>query len=239
MSRRRHRRDTHRVEELLKPTLLRPGFPTLLAMISFQKILGRQQEFFDLLEASSAEGCKAVAALGSMFQPGAKPSLEAFVAARRKDKQITSQLEEMLITTFVIPMEREDLEQLSDALYKIPKTVEKFAERYLIIHEQLKDIDFMRQVKLMDEAVQLVFKMVKAVKEGEELGCIKSYQLELQQVESRADDLLLALMQPLYQPGFPPLKAIILHDLFSLNEKVIDRCRDAGNVLSHVLLKNS
>ena len=61
----------------------------------------------------------------------------------------------------------------------------------------------------------------------------------IQAAEAEADDVLLELERKFYEPGFPPLKAIILKDLFALNEKVVDRCRDAGNVISHVVLKNS
>ena len=35
------------------------------------------------------------------------------------------------------------------------------------------------------------------------------------------------------------LQVIVLKDLYELLEKVIDRCRDAGNVISHIVLKNS
>lgn len=208
-------------------------------MISFQRLFGREDEFFSLLQASASEGCKAVTALHDLLKPGSKPSLESFVAVRRKDKEITNRLEEMLITTFVTPMEREDIEALADSLYKIPKTVEKFVERYLIVVDQVGDIDFARQVVLMQQATDLVLKMVQVLKEGRDLGEVKSLQNELQLVEAHADDVLLSLMQPMFQPGFSALKAVILHDLFALNEKVVDRCRDAGNVISHVLLKNS
>jgi len=32
---------------------------------------------------------------------------------------------------------------------------------------------------------------------------------------------------------------IILKDLYELLEKVVDRCRDAGNVISQIVLKNT
>jgi uncharacterized protein Yka (UPF0111/DUF47 family) len=35
------------------------------------------------------------------------------------------------------------------------------------------------------------------------------------------------------------LTALALKDLYELLEKVFDRCRDAGNVISHVVLKHS
>ena len=62
-------------------------------------------------------------------RPKAKRTLDAFVAVRRKEKLLAQDLTEYLCKTFVTPLEREDIEALSNALYKIPKTVEKFAER--------------------------------------------------------------------------------------------------------------
>ncbi|HXI50229.1 MAG TPA: DUF47 family protein [Candidatus Saccharimonadales bacterium] len=209
-------------------------------MISFQQLLGRQDEFCDLLEASAEEAVHAVAALKRMLADrGQTVVLHEFADARSKDKAITDEISEKLITTFVTPMEREDIESLAVALYKIPKTTEKFAERYRITADKLQDVDFTRQTRLMESAVHLVLRMVQALRSGRGLGSIKTLQTELQAVESEADDVLLDLERKFYERGFPTLKAIILKDLFSLNEKVVDRCRDAGNVISHVLLKNS
>jgi uncharacterized protein len=32
---------------------------------------------------------------------------------------------------------------------------------------------------------------------------------------------------------------IVMKDLYELLEKVIDRCRDVGNIISNIVLKNS
>jgi uncharacterized protein Yka (UPF0111/DUF47 family) len=116
--------------------------------------------------------------------------------------------------------------------------VEKFAERYRVALPQIAGSNFGRQLSLVEEAVKVVFKMVQALREGD-LGDIKGLQNKLQAVESQADDELTEFLGSLYEPGFPGLKAVILKELSDLLEKVIDRCRDAGNVISHVLLKNS
>jgi len=209
-------------------------------MISFQRILGREDEFFGLLEASAQEAVHAVTTLKRVLSDRkTTPTLHEFADARSKDKRITEEISERLITTFVTPMEREDIESLAQSLYKIPKTVEKFAERYMIVAEQLADVDFSKQTALMEQAVDNVLKMVQALRGGRDLGGIKTLQNQLQTIEAQADDVLLAMERLFYQPGFPPLKAVILKDLYALNEKVVDRCRDAGNTISHVLIKNS
>lgn len=209
-------------------------------MISFQRLLGQEDEFCALLEASAREACAAVDFLKSMFAKSCDTAvIQSIAHTRRKEKQITEQITEKLIMTFVTPMEREDIEALAEALYKIPKTVEKFAERYRICAAQIQGTDFTPQINLMDQATDLVLQMVQAIRQGRNLSGIKELQSRLQKVESDADDLLLELSSRFYQPGFPALKAIMLSDLYALNEKVVDRCRDAGNVISQVLLKNA
>lgn len=208
-------------------------------MISFQRLLGQEGEFFGLLEASARECMHSVAAFQHLLaRPDATPSLEEFASARRRDKEITNKLEEMLIRTFVTPIEREDLETLAVRLYKIPKTLEKFAERYALSVEKIADVDFSRQAALLERAVTSVRDLVQALRAAD-FKRIKSLQRELQSTEAEADGVLIEALRKLYQPGFPTLKAVILKDLFDLIEKAIDRCRDAGNVASHILLKNS
>ena len=208
-------------------------------MISFQRLLGRESEFFGLLEASAQECMNSVAAFRRMLDDrGVPPSLTEFAEARRRGKAITNQIEELLIRTFVTPIEREDLEELAEQLYKIPKTVEKFAERYALVAKQIADIDFAHQAMLLEKSVTGVLALVKALRAAD-FSAIRDIQRELQTVEAEADALLLERMRELYQPGFPALKAVMLKDLYDLIEKGVDRCRDAGNIVSHVLLKNS
>lgn len=165
-------------------------------MISFQRLLGREREFCDLLEASAREACHAVDALKRiLIRHEQTVTIHEFADARSKDKKITEEITEKLITTFVTPMEREDIEALAEALYKIPKTVEKFAERYTIVADQVRDIDFSKQVALMEQAVNLVLQMVETLRAGRNLSGIKALQSQLQATESEADDVLLDLEQ--------------------------------------------
>jgi uncharacterized protein Yka (UPF0111/DUF47 family) len=50
---------------------------------------------------------------------------------------------------------------------------------------------------------------------------------------------MMGLLKDLYSGRYEPLRAMVIRDLYELMEKVIDRCRDAGNVVMHIVLKNS
>lgn len=208
-------------------------------MFSLQKLLGKDDKFFDLLHASAEEGLHSVDALKRILSnPSATPTLDEFVASRRKDKEITNQISQMLVKTFVTALEREDIEALSTVLYKVPKTIEKFAERYVLCASRLRQVKFDTQLTMLEDAVKTVVAMLKELKKNDLHG-ISQYNARLQRLEGEADKLMLDELRELYSGKHDPLTAMALKDLYELLEKVFDRCRDAGNVVSHVVLKHS
>ena len=209
-------------------------------MFSLQRLLGKEDKFFSLLEASAEEARTSVQALVKVSKSLDQPmAIEEFAYARKKDKQITREITEAVFTTFVTALEREDIEELSTALYKIPKMIQKFTTRILITPQYVKGIDFSTQIGLLDRATELVLELVKSLRGGMELEKVKDLNEKLQFLESEADKELTQLYKALFSGKHEPLQVIALKDLYEQLEKVIDRCRDAGNVIAHIALKHS
>lgn len=209
-------------------------------MFSLQKLLGKEDKFFGLLEASAEEARTSVQALVKLTQDLDRPvPLDEFSYARRKDKLITREISAAVYTTFVTAIEREDIEDLSNALYKIPKTVEKVSERLLVAPQFVRGIDFSKQISLLERATGIVVELVRSLRDGMNLERVKELNDKLQFLEGEADKHIMALYKDLFSGKHEPLQVIALKDLYELLEKIIDRCRDAGNVIAHIALKNS
>jgi len=211
-------------------------------MLSLQKIFGKEDKFFDLLEASAESARSSVEALNRVLSaPAAGAVLTEFQARREADKKITEQIGRELMSTFASELEREDIEGLSAALYKIPKTVEKIAERFHVSLVHVRDVDFSVQVSLLDEATRELLQIVKLLRAlgSSQLDRAKELNRKLQRIEGDADKLILTIFGDLYSGRHEATKVIALKDLHELIEKVIDRCRDVGNLVTHIVLKNS
>src|SRR5437868_14613671 len=161
-------------------------------MFSIRKLLGQDDKFFDLLEASAQQADSSVhelVALLAQVEHGASPqSLEAFVHSRREDKRITQELTEQLCKTFITPLEREDIQALAAALYKIPKTVEKIGERILICPEDLHGRSFKKHLELLDQAAEAVLAMVKELRKGTDIARAREMNARLQTIEGRSEE---------------------------------------------------
>jgi uncharacterized protein Yka (UPF0111/DUF47 family) len=208
-------------------------------MFSLQKLLGGDQVFFDLLERSAEEARESVQLLIAMLHQPNATTLNDFALLRKKDKRITAEINARVTTTFVTPLDREDIEALSNVLYKIPKTLEKFGERLLICPDRIRNLDFSRQARLLEKAVDLVVGLVRSLRLPPNLERVKEDNDKLQYLEGEADRLMLELLHDLYRGEKDAVSVIALKDLYDLLEKVIDRCRDAGNVIFRIILKNS
>jgi uncharacterized protein Yka (UPF0111/DUF47 family) len=81
--------------------------------------------------------------------------------------------------------------------------------------------------------------MVKQLRHGMDLDKIKKLNDQLQSIEAEADRQILELYRDVYANETDPIRYLVKRDLFEILEKAIDRCRDAGNVVYHIVLKNS
>ncbi|HEX2749423.1 MAG TPA: hypothetical protein VHM91_15545 [Verrucomicrobiales bacterium] len=209
-------------------------------MFSLQRLLGRPREFFGLLEQSAALGAESVNALRSTLANRTEPpQLDAFVNARRQDKAVINRLEEMLTKVFVTPIEREDLQAVATQLYRLPKTVEKFAERYVIVWEKTADFDFSLAAHMLESGARIVVEMVQLLSKGGKLAEIKAMDARLSQIESDAGRVILEALRRTYEPGGDALSKIIAQDLYHILSDCIDVCRSIGRTLALVILKNS
>ncbi|HEX5756388.1 MAG TPA: pit accessory protein [Arenimonas sp.] len=209
-------------------------------MFSLQTIFGKGDKFFGLLEQSAAAARESTAALSELVAtPPAFRSLDRFLAARQQQKEIVEQISEQLVGTFVTALEREDIEALSAGLYKIAKAVEKFAERYMIAAERIGEVDFGPRAAMLERACSVLQQMTGQLRRGMALEPTRRHNDRLQAIETEADRVILELYAEACNAEQDPIRYLLRKDLDEILEKAIDRCRDAGNVIYQIVLKNS
>lgn len=138
------------------------------ARFSLQSFFSEEDKFLDLLEASAQDCRSSVAALHAILQPAANLTLEGFVASRRKGKKINNDIAELLCRTAITGLDREDIEALANSLYKIPKTVEKFAERFILFAPRLRELEWANHLSILQTATDT--RAAREVAHGEDQG---------------------------------------------------------------------
>jgi uncharacterized protein len=209
-------------------------------MFSIQQLFSKGDRFQELLEAATRESNESVRlAIEVMKAPHQTQNRDDVILARRKEKRISEQISSELVKTFITGLEREDIESLARALFRIPKAAEKLADRLVLAGDHLAGIDFSKHADMMAKATDAIQGMVQQLRDMKDLEKIKTFNDRLQLVEVEADQYMIALLRDLYDGKYEPHRAMVLRDVYELMEKVIDRCHGVGNVVMYIVLKNS
>ena len=208
-------------------------------MFSLQTMFGRGNQFYSLLEEAAQAAHDAATALHKMLRESDRaPALDAFKLARLREREASNKISQALVDSFITPIEREDIEALGSALYKIPKQIEKFADRYSLATAHLEHIDFAPRAAMLEQAAAVVVKMVRTLR-SMKLEPMKALNDELRALENEADRLMLELYRDIYSGRLDAVQMFLLKEFFEILEKAIDRCREAGVVAYEIVLKNS
>ena len=122
-------------------------------MFSLQRFLRNGDRFFDLLGAGADEAQQSIRALVELVnEPQDRRALDKSIASRKQEKQIHQQITVLLCSTFMTPLEREDIEALSGALSRITKVAMKFVQRLLLFGSHVHADIFRKQVEILDRA---------------------------------------------------------------------------------------
>jgi uncharacterized protein Yka (UPF0111/DUF47 family) len=209
-------------------------------MFSIQQLFSKGDRFQELLEAAAQESHESVRlVIELMKSPRNTQNLDDLILARRKEKKISEQISSELVKTFITGLEREDIEALARALFRIPKAAEKLAERLVIAGKHLDGIDFNKQADMMTKATDAILGMIRQLRDMQDLEKLKTFNDRMQLVEVESDKYINELLRELYGGKYDAIRAIAVRDVYELMEKVVDRCHDTGNVVMHIVLKNS
>ena len=213
-------------------------------MSSFiQRLLGKDDKFFNLLDEAAAEAKRAAELLAKLHaeigKPGFESTFEELVATRRKDKKIGNKIAQELLVTFVTPIEREDIEALANKLYRIPKVAEKVAERISICPAQFTHDIVSKQVRMLIQCTEILVELVKCLRNMGDVEKVHELYERLQTIEGDADKLMVGLLKELYQGNVDAKEVMILKDIYEIIEASIDISRDAGKVVFQTVLKYS
>ena len=212
-------------------------------MTALQRLFGRDDKFYRLLESSAAEAHAGAGVLvklvATLNQGPLDEVLRDLDLSRSKHKRISHDITEALCSTFATPLEREDIEALSNALYKISKNIEKIGERLTICPPDLNMEPTGRQVALLEQGTGVLVKMVGELRDKGHGELIRDSYERIQAIEGDGDRIMNELLRDLYHGHAEAREVVFWKDIYELLEKGIDRCRDAGSVLFHIVLKNS
>lgn len=204
-------------------------------------LMPRDRLFFDLFKRSAAnvhEGAKCLSDL-----------LENYVdvprkAARLKQlehvgDEISHEIFDHLARSFVTPLDREDIHDITSRLDDIIDLTDSAANR-MILYRITEPTDDARElgrvlVKATDSLCQ-AFELLHNMRRADE---ILRHCIDVHTQENEGDRIVQHALGILFNNNTPPVEIIKWKDIYYIIETATDVCEDAANVLHTVVVKNA
>jgi predicted phosphate transport protein (TIGR00153 family) len=154
--------------------------------------------------------------------------------------QVTRQIFEALNSSFITPLDREDIRSIASLLDDILDYLESVAQ-YLVLFE-LKE-----STKAMRQFAAILVAMAEAIDRGTRLVWDLGNQKEIHdaivrisELENQGDALYNTVITDLFKPdGRNPIEVLKWKEVYDGLEEACDACKDYTHVLGNVVLKNS
>jgi predicted phosphate transport protein (TIGR00153 family) len=201
-------------------------------------LLPRDQTFFDLFIEAGQNAVRAAKLLDEMMQtwPESQGLSREIVIAEQEGDRITHDIVRRLNTTFVTPIDREDIYALATQMDDIVDFTEEAA-------------DFLGLYKIeapMEQATALTKVLVASCEQLaiglEKLPSFKDldkYWIEIHRLENDGDRISRDAVASLFSNGIDPMVVIRWKDMFAVLEEAIDATETAAQIIEGIVIKNS
>jgi uncharacterized protein len=208
------------------------------ASVPLPSLIPKDKVFFDLFNQAGQNTLRAARLLKAMLEnwPEERALVREILLAEQEGDKITHDIVQRVNTTFVTPIDGEDIYGLATEVDDIVDYIDETA-------------DFMGLYKIeapMEQALELADVLVKACEQLaaalENLRGFKDlerYWIEIHRLENEGDRLYRDAVASLFANGIDPMVVIRWKDLFTVLERAIDATESAAHILEGIVIKNA
>jgi predicted phosphate transport protein (TIGR00153 family) len=207
--------------------------------VRLSSVIGpRDREYFDLFEEAGGNIARATGLLEEMLRdyPEKNDLAREILICEQEGDRITHDIIRRLNQTFVTPIDREDIHQLSSALDDVVDYTEEVAD-YLGLYKI--EAPMSQAQELAAVLHQCGRQIAEAMPRLRGFKDITHYTVELNRLENDGDRIVREAIASLFDNGIDPMVVIRWKDIFERLEEAIDAAEHVANILEGIVIKNS
>ncbi len=198
----------------------------------------KETDFFEILDRDALNITKASVMLVAL--------MENFVRLEEKAKEIyeveqegdvlTHEIMKKLNTTFITPIDREDLHELAASLDDILDLIWGAVDRMVVFKITEVTNEAIEMAKELQTTTEVIHKAIHKLKE-KQYGHVQDYCIEINRLENKIDRMFRDALGKLFEEVKDPILIIKWKEIYEHLEDASDKCEDVANVLEAIVLK--
>ncbi|OPX63630.1 MULTISPECIES: DUF47 domain-containing protein [unclassified Methanoregula] len=196
--------------------------------------------FYDLFEKQAGLVTEAAWMLVDLAEnfSNVKEKRHAIESIEHKGDQVTHDIYQQLNTTFITPLDPEEISRLASTLDEVLDSIDDTAEKMLYYAIPATDTHIIGLAKLVHQSARELESAVKSVRSLKDPRYIEERCIEVNRLENLADDALAQAITELFRTT-DAIAIIKLKDIYEQLETATDNCEDVANTLSDIAIRHS
>lgn len=202
------------------------------------RFIPQDQEFFSLFDEAGSNILKTAELLEQMIAewPDDTGLAREILICEQEGDRITHDIIHRLNSTFVTPMDREDIYALAVGLDDVVDFTEE-ASDFLVMYKVEAPME--QAQKLARVLVQCCEQVTKALSRLRGFKKLDHYLVEINRLENDGDRIARDAVASLFANGIDPMVVIKWKDIFNQLEEAIDATETVSNILENICVKNA
>ena len=202
------------------------------------RLIPRDEHFFELFSQLAQRITTSAKLLHELFSDPARIAHfeTAIKNVEHEADDLAYQVNARIDTSFITPIDREDIHRLASRLDNVVDLIDGTARRAAMFRISESRPQALRLTAVLVEAAALIEKSVNEVKKPKNVA---ENGREMKRLEEAGDAVYQEAVGALFAGSPDPLDVIKWKELFDKIEEAIDECDDVSNVLESIALKNS
>ncbi len=202
-------------------------------------IFPQNDRFYELFARSASTVRHAAQQLLGMVQEFSEieAKAERLKQTESEGDAITHEIIDCLNSSFITPIDREDIYALAGKLDDVLDEIEGVGSRLYLFNVQRPTPECAELVGIVVQAATVIEQVVTNLKKMKGLDPLL---VEIHRLENQADQIGRAVVAKLFHDGSSDVVGLIKwKEIYSRLEHTTDRCQDVANVIQDIVVKNA
>ena len=204
-------------------------------------LMPREKTFFDLFQKSAQnvhEGAKALQDLLANFTD-VENKVHRIKNIEHAGDELTHHTFERLNKTFITPLDREDIHELTSRLDDVLDLIDTASNRMFLYRIEKPTDDARALVEVLVKATAILVDAFGRLGNLKDPDAILRCCIDIHTQENEGDRIEQHALVSLFDNATSPIDIIKWKDIYGDLEAACDKCEDVANVLESIVLKNA
>ncbi len=205
------------------------------------KLLPREENFlvqFNRTAEIIVEAAKALDSLASDFTD-VEVKVGNIKHLEHEGDQVTHQTFALLSRTWITPIDREDIHDLTKQLDDVLDLIDAAAARLVLFKIPAPTPELRAQTQLIVQSAKAIQRALGLLSDLKNSRGILDACIEINRLENEADTVNRSAIGRLFEKEKDPITVMKWKEIYEVLETATDACEDVANVLEQIVLKSS